>query len=124
MLVDTTLQFAARRNIPVRYNRDLVSTTLKAMKRVSEIRARREAVFFRNRMAGNEKRARAANRKLVAENEHLLPRQRASERMAAEMEEPLEVEAMEIPLQNVKEKKRVKQRMKVGGGVENEMDVD
>ena len=124
MLVDTTLQFAARRNIPVRYNRDLVSTTLKAMKRVSEIRARREAVFFRNRMAGNKKRARAANRKLVAENEHLLPRQRASERMAAEMEEPLEVEAMEIPLQNVKEKKRVKQRMKVGGGVENEMDVD
>ena len=124
MLVDTTLQFAARRNIPVRYNRDLVSTTLKAMKRVSEIRARREAVFFKNRMAGNKKRARAANRKLVAENEHLLPRQRASERMAAEMEEPLEVEAMEIPLQNVKEKKRVKQRMKVGGGVENEMDVD
>ena len=124
MLVDTTLQFAARRNIPVRYNRDLVSTTLKAMKRVSEIRARREAVFFKNRMAGNKKRVRAANRKLVAENEHLLPRQRASERMAAEMEEPLEVEAMEIPLQNVKEKKRVKQRMKVGGGVENEMDVD
>lgn len=124
MLVDTTLQFAARRNIPVRYNRDLVSTTLKAMKRVSEIRARREAVFFKNRMAGNKKRARAANRKLVAENEHLLPRQRASERMAAEIEEPLEVEAMEIPLQNVKEKRRVKQRMKVGGGVENEMDVD
>ena len=124
MLVDTTLQFAARRNIPVRYNRDLVSTTLKAMKRVSEIRARREAVFFKNRMAGNKKRARDANRKLVAENEHLLPRQRASERMAAEMEEPLEVEAMEIPLQNVKEKKRIKQRMKVGGGVENEMDVD
>ena len=124
MLVDTTLQFAARRNIPVRYNRDLVSTTLKAMKRVSEIRARREAVFFKNRMAGNKKRARDANRKLVAENEHLLPRQRAVERMAAEIEEPLEIEAMEIPLQNVKEKKRVKQRMKVGGGVQNEMDVD
>ena len=124
MLVDTTLQFAARRNIPVRYNRDLVSTTLKAMKRVSEIRARREAVFFKNRMAGNKKRARAANRKLVAENEHLLPRQRASERMAAEMEEPLEVEAMEIQLPIVKEQKRIKQRMKVGGGVENEMDVD
>ena len=124
MLVDTTLQFAARRNVPVRYNRNLVSTTLKAMRRVSEIRARREAVFFKNRMAGIKKRARAANRKLVAENEHLLPRQRASERMAVKMVEHLEVEAMEIPLQMVKEKKRVKQRMKVGGGVENEMDVD
>ena len=124
MTVDTTLQFAARRNIPVRYDRNLVSTTLKAMKRVSEIRARREAVFFKNRMSGNKERARAANRKLVAENEHLLPRQRASERMAAEVEEPLEIEAMEIPMQKVKEKKRIKQRMKVGGGLEDEMDVD
>lgn len=124
MTVDTTLQFAARRNIPVRYDRNLVSTTLKAMQRVSEIRARRERVFYKNRMAGNKERVRAANRKLVAENEHLLPRQRASERLAAEVEEPLEVEAMEVPVRKLKEKKRVKQRMKVGGGIENEMDVD
>ncbi|KAF6237240.1 hypothetical protein HO173_004708 [Letharia columbiana] len=124
MTVDTTLQFAARRNIPVRYDRNLVSATLKAMQRVSEIRARRERVFFKNRMAGNKERVRARNRKLVAENEHLLPRQRASETMAAEMEEPLEVEAMEVPVQKVKEKKKVKQRMKVGGGMEDNMDVD
>lgn len=120
MTVDTTLQFAARRNIPVRYDRNLVSTTLKAMQRVSDIRARRERVFFKKRMAGNKERVRAANRKLVAENEHLLPRQRASERMAAKVEEPLEVEAIEAPMQKVKEKKR----MKVGGGVEDVMDVD
>lgn len=124
MTVDTTLQFAARRNIPVRYDRNLVSKTLKVMQRVSEIRARRERVFFKNRMAGNKERVRAANRKLVAENEHLLPRQRASERMAMEVEEPLEVEAMEVPVQKVKEKKIMKRRMKVGGGVEDEMDVD
>ena len=124
MTVDTTLQFAARRNVPVRYDRNLVSTTLKAMQRVSEIRAKREAVFFKKRMAGNKERARAANRKLVAENEHLLPRQRASERMAAGIEEPLEVEAMEVPVQKMTGKKRVKQRMKVAGGVEDEMDVD
>lgn len=124
MTVDTTLQFAARRNVPVRYDRNLVSTTLNAMQRVSEIRAKREAVFFKKRMAGNKERARAANRKLVAENEHLLPRQRASERVAAEIEEPLEVEAMEVPMQKMTVKKRAKQRMKVAGGVEDEMDVD
>ncbi|CAD6579844.1 MAG: ATPase-activating ribosome biosynthesis protein [Alectoria sarmentosa] len=124
MTVDTTLQFAARRNVPVRYDRNLVSTTLKAMRRVSEIRARRQRVFFKNRMAGNKERVRAANRKLVAENEHLLPRQRASERMAAEVEQPLEVEPMKVPVQKEKEKKRVKQRMQVGGGMEDEMDVD
>ena len=124
MTVDTTLQFAARRNVPVRYDRNLVSTTLKAMQRVSEIRAKREAVFFKKRMAGNKERARAANRKLVAENEHLLPRQRASERMAVGIEEPLEVEAMEVTVQKMTGKERVKQRMKVAGGVEDEMDVD
>lgn len=121
MIVDSTLQLAARRNVPVRYNRNLVSTTLKAMQRVSEIRARRERVFFKNRMAGNKERRRAANRKLVAENEHLLPRQRASERIAAEVAEPLEVKAMEVPVQKVKQKNKGKQRMMVGGGV---MDVD
>lgn len=122
MTVDATLQFAARRNVPVRYDRNLVSTTLRAMKRVSEIRARREKVFFKNRMASNKERVRAANRKLVAENEHLLPRQRASERIAAEVAEPLAVEAIEVPLQMVTAEKR-KQRMMVGGGVED-MDVD
>ncbi len=79
-------------------------------------------------MAGNKEMVKAADRKLVAENEHLLPRQRASERMAAEVEDPLEVEAMEVPVQKVKEKERVKQRVKqrmmVGGGVEGGMDVD
>ena len=124
MTVDSTLQLAARRNIPVRYNRDLVSTTLKAMQRVSEIKARREAVFFKKRMARNKERARAANAKLVAENEHLLPRQRASEKMAAKVEEQMQVEAMEVPVQKVKEKKKVRQRIMVGGGVEDEMDVD
>ena len=76
-------------------------------------------------MAGNKEREKAANRKLVAENEHLLPRVRASERIAKEMvEEPLETEAVEIPAQTEKKARKVKQRLRVGGGVEEEMDVD
>lgn len=126
MTVDSTLQFAARRNIPVRYNRDHVATTLKAMQRVSEIRAKRERVFYKNRMAGNKEREKAANRKIVAENEHLLPRVRASERMAAEMEEqPLKEEIVqEVPRQKVAMKQKMKQRLLRGGGVETEMDMD
>ncbi|KAK3176074.1 ATPase-activating ribosome biosynthesis protein [Lepraria neglecta] len=124
MTVDSTLTFAARRNIPVRYNRDLVSTTLKAMQRVSEIKAKRERVFYKNRMAGNKEREKAANKRLVADNEHLLPRIRGSEKLVAGVEEPLELEAMEMLAQKDKSKKRVKQRMVVGGGVQDEMDVD
>lgn len=75
MTVDSTLAFAQRRNIPVRYNRDLVATTLQAMQRVSEIRARRERQFYKNRMKGNKEKQLEADRKLVAENQHLLPPQ-------------------------------------------------
>ncbi|KAK4693651.1 large subunit ribosomal protein L24e, partial [Lecanoromycetidae sp. Uapishka_2] len=126
MTVDQSLQFAARRNVPVRYNRDLVSTTLKAMQRVSEIKAKRERVFYKSRMAGNKERAKAADRKLVAENEHLLPRVRGSEKVAteAEVEELLEVEEMELPAQKEKSKRKVKQRLLIDGRVEDEMDVD
>ncbi|KAF4991935.1 hypothetical protein FGRMN_7489 [Fusarium graminum] len=80
MTVDSTLQFAARRNVPVRYNRELMGKTLKAMERVSEIRQRRERVFYKKRMAGKRERELGLARKLVAENEHLLPRMRGSEK--------------------------------------------
>ena len=125
MIVDSTLTFAARRNIPVRYNRELVATTLKAMQRLSDIRAKRERVFYKNRMAGNKERERAANKKLVAENEHLLPRIRASERMAvdAEEQEPMvQEEMMEVPAIQQKKKQKAKQRLLVDGGVEMDMD--
>ncbi len=99
MVVDSTLLFGQRRNEPVRYDRDLVVRTLGAMQRVSEIRQRRERVFYKKRMAGKRARELATARKLVAENEHLLPRMRGSEKKRlAEMAaagEDVDVEAEE-----------------------------
>ncbi|EDU39582.1 hypothetical protein PtrV1_00407 [Pyrenophora tritici-repentis] len=145
MTVDSTLTFAQRRNVPVRYNRDLVQTTLKAMTRVTEIRARRERAFYKARMRGNKQRQREEDRKLVEENQHLLP---PSERFSKEELE--EKEDMEVDVQKVKAKvaarrkeleaeesdleseieevtpkmkSKRKLKMKVGGGVEA-MDVD
>lgn len=46
---DSTIDFEKRRNVPVRYDRELVSTTLKAMKRVGEIKQRREHAFWKHR---------------------------------------------------------------------------
>lgn len=140
MVVDSTLSFAARRNVPVRYNRDLVATTLKAMQRVSEIRAKRERQFYKNRMRGNRERQLEADRKLVAENQHLLPpseRDEAvrlleeEERIDAQREgmeveadeEELEQEQLELEKQKQKLKAKRKQRLVRGQGVE-EMDVD
>ena len=131
MTVDTTLTFAARRNVPIRYNRDTVDTTLKAMTRVAEIRARRERVFYKKRMEGNKEVQKMADAKLVAENEHLLPRMRGSEKKALEemevVREPLvgeEEVRLELPAQKVKEKMKMKKRLRVGGGTEDVMDVD
>lgn len=95
------------------------------MERVGEIRVKRERVFYKKRMAGNKEREKAANRKLVAENEHLLPKMRASERAALEAADQ---EVEEIPLEREKSKVfgKMKQRRKalVDGRVEDEMDVD
>jgi large subunit ribosomal protein L24e len=144
MTVDSTLAFAQRRNVPVRYNRDLVNTTLKAMSRVSEIRSRRERAFYKARMRGNKQRQREEDRKLVEENQHLLP---PSERTVVPAQEETEevvdvakvkakVDArrkeiemdeseidsdLEETLPKVKSKRKLK--MKVGGGADA-MDVD
>ncbi|CCE73133.1 Piso0_000154 [Millerozyma farinosa CBS 7064] len=72
LVVDSTLTFAARRNVPVRYNRDLVATTLKGMSRVEQIRQKRERAFYRNRMKGNKERSLESDRKLVEKNPVLL----------------------------------------------------
>lgn len=72
LAVDSTLTFSARRNVPVRYNRDLVATTLKAMARVEEIRQKRERAFYKNRMKGNKERQIALDKKLVESNPELL----------------------------------------------------
>lgn len=122
MVVDSTLAFAARRNVPVPYNRDLVARTLKAMERVAAVRARRERVFHRARMSGNRARARSLDRKLVLENGHLL---RGVVGRAVEDEETVEVGRVEDVVEEVKvRERRVKKRLLVGGGVESEMDAD
>ncbi|KAK4459221.1 ribosomal protein L24e-domain-containing protein [Cladorrhinum samala] len=118
MTVDSTLQFAARRNVPVRYDRELFAKTLKAMERISEIRARRERVFYKKRMAGKRAREVAAARKLVAENEHLLPRLRGSEkRRLAELAAERGVDVEELEREELAAKTASKKSKAFGGEV-------
>lgn len=73
MTVDSTLEFEKKRNVPVRYDRELVATTLHAMKRIQEIKTRREIAFYKARMAkaGVKAKAKEADRLLVHRNVHL-----------------------------------------------------
>ena len=143
MVVDGALALAAKRNVPTRYNRETVATALKAMQRFSEIKARRERVFYKNRMKGNRERNLAADRKLVAENQHLLPKElrdeqvleeqldeqeiademdvEMQEHIASEMESELDSEEeMEMKAKAKSKKATNKLRMKVGGGFDAE----
>ncbi|AET39864.1 ATPase-activating ribosome biosynthesis protein Ecym_5074 [Eremothecium cymbalariae DBVPG len=72
LAVDSTLTFAQRRNVPVRYNRELVNTTLTAMKRIEEIRQKRERAFYKNRMRGNKEKDFLRDKALVESNPELL----------------------------------------------------
>lgn len=54
MTVDSTFEFEKRRNRPVKYNRELMATTLRAMKRVVEIQEKRKEMFFKMRMRAHK----------------------------------------------------------------------
>ncbi|CAK7230221.1 ATPase-activating ribosome biosynthesis protein [Sporothrix curviconia] len=143
MVVDSTLLFAARRNVPVRYNRELAKKTLEAMDQVAAIRARRERMFYKRRMAGNRKRETLAARKLVAEHSHLLlpqpkrplhPKLRAK-KLAALQEAQAAANTMEVNVEDVElettnavksktaTRRMVRQRITADGRVELEEEV-
>jgi len=69
MTIDSTIDFEKRRNVPVRYNRELVQTTIKAMKRIAEIKSRREHAFWKNRMAASKEKLRAYRKKVHAKRD-------------------------------------------------------
>ena len=49
LVVDSVFDFEQRRNRPVKYDRDLVAATIRAMAIVDEIRQRREAAHWERR---------------------------------------------------------------------------
>ncbi|CAB1322610.1 unnamed protein product [Coregonus sp. 'balchen'] len=49
LTVDNSLEFEKRRNIPVKYRRELWGKTVEAMKKVEEIKQKRQAKFIMNR---------------------------------------------------------------------------
>mmetsp|Transcript_6632 Transcript_6632/g.16856 ORF Transcript_6632/g.16856 Transcript_6632/m.16856 type:complete len:121 (+) Transcript_6632:189-551(+) len=72
MTVDSTFDFEKRRNRPVKYNRELVGTTLRAMQRVKEIQTRREEIYYKRRMKGAKSEQRAAEKVELKQNIEIL----------------------------------------------------
>ncbi|GAA5859941.1 hypothetical protein JCM1840_001806 [Sporobolomyces johnsonii] len=72
MTVDSTLAFEKRRHVPVRYDRELVQATVAGMKRIAEVKARREKAFFKARMAAAAPKSLAGDSLEVTRSAHLL----------------------------------------------------
>jgi large subunit ribosomal protein L24e len=103
------------------------------MVKYSEVRARRERLFYKNRMSGNRERQLEADRKLVEENQHLLPMELRDQFQESTLEDSMVLdEEMEVDMEEKEEmvlksamkgkkNKQVRQvKMKVGGGFEAE----
>ena len=137
MIVDQSLllgQFAKRRNVPVKYDRNLVAATMKAMERIEEIRAKRERVFVRRRLRGKVQRdrRRIEDAKEVVKGEHLIQKElndlqqarQEVELVANEVVQTQTVAPQVLGQERMRQKRRMKRKMLVGGGTEEEMDVD
>jgi len=138
MIVDPSLalsQFAKRRNVPVRYDRNNYAVTIQVMKRLEEIRARRERQYTKNRLSGKAQREarKRQDLKVIAQGEHLIRKELADLEAAAKadmgtMESMVEDEVVKMESSRVVGEERLRQKKKrkmlVGGGTEEEMDLD
>lgn len=130
MIVDSSLvlsQFAKKRNVPVKYDRNLVAATVQAMQRVEEIRQRRERVFTKRRLAGKiaRDRQREADRKVVATGEHLIRKELRDREEGVPMVAETSKTANRVHGEDlIAARQKKKTRLLVDGGAEEEMQLD
>lgn len=88
---DSTFEFEKRRNEPVKYDRELVGTTLRAMKRLQQIQRRREERFYKARMAPHKERKKRADRVEIEKNLSLVAPAMAREKTVVNVKEALKL---------------------------------
>ncbi|XP_041369677.1 probable ribosome biogenesis protein RLP24 [Gigantopelta aegis] len=72
LAVDPSFEFEKRRNVPVKYDRQLWNTTMKAIERIEEIRTKRQNQFIKNRLQKGKQLRKEADIKEVEKNIHLI----------------------------------------------------
>mmetsp|Transcript_35095 Transcript_35095/g.76717 ORF Transcript_35095/g.76717 Transcript_35095/m.76717 type:complete len:164 (-) Transcript_35095:219-710(-) len=83
---DTTFEMERKRNRPEKYNRLLVQKSVKAMKKILDIRKARQDRFYENRMKGKKSKDLAEAKRVLKDELHLVRPMEAQKRDAAEME--------------------------------------
>ncbi|EGD72922.1 ribosomal protein L24E [Salpingoeca rosetta] len=95
LTVDTVYEFEKRRNVPVKYNRELWQKTIRAMKKIAVIRERREAQYIKNRLRAGRTKQLERDRKHVEKNIDLLKTPTLAKKIAAARIKAKTTQAME-----------------------------
>lgn len=99
LTVDPTFEFEKRRHVPVKYDRELWQNTVAAMKKVTEIRTKRQNLHIHNRLKINKKLQKTKDIKEVEKNINLIrapgARVKKMEKKIVEVIEEEEDEGME-----------------------------
>lgn len=98
------VDFERRRNVPVRYDREMVGKVVEAMKRVGEVREKRERLFYEKRMQ-KSREAQKERAKVVA-GQHV-----ESQQLMAKLKEKQAALKQRME-QRVKSAASVRQKMK------------
>jgi hypothetical protein len=101
---DSTFEFEKRRNRPIKYHRELMGTTLRAMKKVSEIKHKRQDLFFKMRMRAHKGKQRDEVRATITKGIEIIAP------AAADKEKAIAIATAKI---------RAKQRVAEGGKLAN-----
>ncbi|XP_034799465.1 probable ribosome biogenesis protein RLP24 [Pan paniscus] len=72
LTVDNSFEFDRHRNEPIKYQRELWNKTIDAMKRVEEIKQKRQAKFIMNRLKKNKELQKVQDIKEVKQSIHLI----------------------------------------------------
>ena len=72
MTVDSSYDFERLRHRPVKYDRELMKTTVRAMDKIAQIKKAREDRFWQKRMEPNKEKERARDRAEVAQGLDLI----------------------------------------------------
>ncbi|KAG6610899.1 ribosome biogenesis protein RLP24 [Phytophthora cinnamomi] len=72
MALDTTFDFDKQRHRAVKYDRELMGATIHAIERVTQIKEKREAAFYKNRMKDSKAKAKVRDLRELEQNIELI----------------------------------------------------
>ncbi|XP_062517062.1 probable ribosome biogenesis protein RLP24 [Corticium candelabrum] len=90
MKADSCLEFEMKRNVPIKYSRELWTKTKKAMTRIEDIKTKRQNHFIKNRLKEAKRLSKEDDVKEVERSTHLLEPP-VKDRKKKMREEPMEL---------------------------------